>query len=95
MGLASSYLSCCNRDAEAEELLREARNQGCRSVEVSKLLIELLFVRGDHAGALALAEADSGGSRLRASFGARQDPSALAAAFSPEMPAQTAIFTAS
>jgi hypothetical protein len=86
--LLSSYLSCCNRSAEAEELLREARNQGYRSAETSKLLIELSFARGDHAGALALAEADSG-------LLSAQDRSALAAVFSPELLAQTAIFTAS
>ncbi|HEY1537422.1 MAG TPA: hypothetical protein VGF76_25550 [Polyangiaceae bacterium] len=86
--LLSSYLSCCNRGAEAEELLREARNQGYRSAEASKLLIELLFARGDHAGALALAEADSG-------LLSAQDRSALAAAFLPELLAQTPILTAS
>jgi hypothetical protein len=57
--LLSSYLACCNRCTEAEELLREARADGYRSPETSKLLIELLFARGDHAGALALCEADS------------------------------------
>jgi hypothetical protein len=39
------YCSCCNRGVEAEELLREARNQGYRSAETNKLLIELLFAR--------------------------------------------------
>ncbi|HEY5372110.1 MAG TPA: hypothetical protein VIK01_00425, partial [Polyangiaceae bacterium] len=86
--LLSSYLTCCNRDAEAEQLLREARDKGCRSLETSKLLIELLFARGDNAGALALAEAD-------AELLSAQDRSALAAALSHELPAQTAILTAS
>ena len=86
--LVSSYLTCCNRDAEAEQLLREARDKGCRSLETSKLLIELLFARGDNAGALALAEAD-------AELFSAQDRSALAAAISHELPAQTAILTAS
>ena len=86
--LLSSYLTCCNRDAEAEQLLRETRDKGCRSLETSKLLIELLFARGDNAGALALAEAD-------AELLSAQDRSALAAALSHELPAQTAILTAS
>ena len=76
------------RDAEAEQLLREARDKGCRSLETSKLLIELLFARGDNAGALALAEAD-------AELLSAQDRSALAAALSHELPAQTGILTAS
>jgi hypothetical protein len=86
--LLCSYLTCCNRGAEAEELLREARNQGYRSAEASKLLIELLFARGDQAGALAVAEADCG-------LLSAQDRSAIAAVFSAELLAQTAIFTAS
>jgi hypothetical protein len=86
--LLASYLSCCNRSVEAEELLCEARNRGYRSAETSKLLIELLFARGDRPGAFALAEADSG-------LLSAQDRCALAAAFSDELPAQTAIFTAS
>jgi hypothetical protein len=86
--LVASYLSCCNRQGEAEQLLREARDHGCRSREASKLLIELLFARGDRAGALALAATDE---RLLSV----QDWRALSAVFSDELPAQTAILTAS
>ncbi|MEI9938284.1 MAG: hypothetical protein WDO69_13775 [Pseudomonadota bacterium] len=56
--LLAAYLACCNRDFEAEELLNEARRLGQWTAATSKLLIELLFVRGDRAGALALTEAD-------------------------------------
>lgn len=66
--LLASYLSCCNRSAEAEELLREARTQGYRSAETSKLSIELLSARADHADARALAEG-----RFHASLGARSE----------------------
>jgi hypothetical protein len=86
--LVSAYLRCCNRDAEAEQLLREARDHGCRSREATKLLIELAYARGDHAGARALAKTD-------AALLSAQDRSALAAAFSHESPAQTGILTAS
>jgi hypothetical protein len=57
--LLSSYLSCCNRTAEAQQLLLAARELGQRSAETSKHLIELSFAQGDLAAALALAESDA------------------------------------
>jgi hypothetical protein len=57
--LLAAYLCCCNRTLEAQELLQEARRLGQRTAETSKLLIEILFAQGDHAGALALTEADT------------------------------------
>jgi tetratricopeptide (TPR) repeat protein len=57
--LLASYLNSCNRVDEALDLLREARRLGDRSVETSKLLIDLLFVRGDHAEARAIAQVDA------------------------------------
>jgi hypothetical protein len=57
--LLAAYLSCCNRNLEAQELLEEARRLGLRSKETSKLLIEVLFAQGDRAGALTVVEADA------------------------------------
>ena len=57
--LLAAYLSCCNRNLEAQELLEEARRLGQRSKETSKLLIEVLFAQGDRAGALTVVEADA------------------------------------
>lgn len=57
--LLAAYLSCCNRLVEAQELLQEARGLGQRTVETSKLLIDILFTLGDRAGALAVTEADA------------------------------------
>jgi hypothetical protein len=47
--LLASYLACCNRNPEAQELLQEARRLGQYSTETSKLLIEVLFTQGDRA----------------------------------------------
>jgi len=58
--LLASYLVCCNRTFEAQQLLLEARQLGNRSPETSKLLIEVLFAQGDLAGALAVTDDDVG-----------------------------------
>lgn len=57
--LLASYLYCCNRNLESQELLEHARRLGLRSAETSKLLIEVLFAQGDRAGALAVTETDA------------------------------------
>jgi hypothetical protein len=57
--LLASYLFCCNRSRESQELLLEARQLGQRCPETSKLLIEVLFGQGDRAGALAVIAADA------------------------------------
>jgi hypothetical protein len=57
--LLASYLNACNRVDEALSLLQDARGFGERSVETSKLLIDLLFARGDLAEARAVAQADA------------------------------------
>jgi hypothetical protein len=58
--LLASYLTVCNRVDEAVELLEGARSFGHRSQETSKLLIDLLFRRGEYRASLALARADMG-----------------------------------
>jgi hypothetical protein len=57
--LLCSYLMTCGRNSEAEELLQAGRASGLRSAETSKQLIDLLFSRGDRAGARALSERDA------------------------------------
>jgi len=57
--LLASYLLCCNRSRESQDLLLEARRLGQRRPETSKLLIEVLFSQGDRAGALAVLAADA------------------------------------
>lgn len=56
--LLAAYLGCCNRVDEAETLLQEARSQGHRTPETTKLLAELLFRGGERGAVLALAEGD-------------------------------------
>jgi hypothetical protein len=56
--LLAAYLACCNRLDEAVELLEQARGSGQRGAETSKLLIDLLFRRGNVDAALAVARAD-------------------------------------
>lgn len=57
--LVAAYLRSCRRFAEAETLLMRARSLGIRTRETTKLLLELLFVRGaaKEAGFLALEDA--------------------------------------
>jgi len=57
--LVASYLSSCNRVEEAVELLLEMRALGHRSTETTKLLVDLLFRRGERQAVLALALADT------------------------------------
>jgi hypothetical protein len=57
--LLASYLNACNRVDEALSLLQDARSFGERSVETSKLLIDLLFARGDLTEARGVAQADA------------------------------------
>jgi hypothetical protein len=57
--LLASYLNVCNRVDDALSLLQEARGFGERSVETSKLLIDLLFARGDLAEPRAIAQVDA------------------------------------
>ena len=57
--LLASYLNSCNRVEEALDLLRDARHLGARQAETSKLLIDLLFARGDYAEARAVAQSDA------------------------------------
>jgi hypothetical protein len=56
--LLAWYLTLCNRVDEAVELLEDARSLGHRSQETTKLLIDLLFRRGEYGATLALARAD-------------------------------------
>jgi hypothetical protein len=56
--LVAAYLSCCNRVAEAEQLLIEARRLGHRDRDTTKLLIDLHFRSGDSNAVLELARAD-------------------------------------
>ena len=58
--LLASYLRCCNRNDEALELLQEMRRAGPGSREVTKLLIDLLFLRQDYASMRAVADEDEG-----------------------------------
>jgi hypothetical protein len=57
--LIASYLDGCNRRDEALELLTRARALGHRSHETSKLLIDLLFGRGQTDAVRRLAAADA------------------------------------
>lgn len=57
--LVAAYLRCSGREEEAIELLREARDRGCRDAESRRLLIDLLYCRGQTDTALAVASADS------------------------------------
>lgn len=57
--LLASYLRCCNRNDEALELSSEARQAGCRTPEISKLVIELLFRRGEYEKARAILSTDA------------------------------------
>jgi hypothetical protein len=56
--LVAAYLCCANRLDDAEQLLREARDLGHRDRDTTKLMIEVLFRRGNLAAALALAHLD-------------------------------------
>jgi hypothetical protein len=56
--LVASYLACCNRVNDAVALLEEARNTGHRTPETTKLLVDLLFRRGDEVSALEVALSD-------------------------------------
>ncbi len=56
--LVAAYLACCGRVDEAVALLKEARHQGYRARETSKLLIDLLFQSGQQAEARTLTEMD-------------------------------------
>jgi hypothetical protein len=58
--LLASYLTICNRIDEAVELLQEARGLGHRTEETTKLLIDLLFRRGEYHATLLLARDDGG-----------------------------------
>jgi len=57
--LLAAYLACCNRIDEAISVLEEARASGQRRPETTKLLIDLLFRRGESAGSAAIAAADA------------------------------------
>jgi hypothetical protein len=57
--LIASYLDSCNRRDEALELLTRARALGHRSRDTSKLLIDLLFGRGQHDAVARVASADA------------------------------------
>jgi hypothetical protein len=56
--LLAASLCCWNHDDSAIELLEEARALGYRSLETTKLLIELRFRLGQRDAVLALAHAD-------------------------------------
>lgn len=56
--LLASYLNACNRGDEAVEILWDARSHGHRSPEATKLLLDLLFRRGEHEAVHALARTD-------------------------------------
>jgi hypothetical protein len=56
--LLAAYLACCNRGDEALELLQRARESGHRTQQTTKLLVDLLFRRGDTNDALEIARSD-------------------------------------
>ena len=56
--LVTAYLACCNRTDEAVRLLQEARAQGQRTPETTRLLLELLVRQGAVSEAWAVARAD-------------------------------------
>lgn len=56
--LVAAYLSCCNRVAEAEQLLVEARRLGHRDRDTTRLLLDLHFRGGDSKAVLELVRAD-------------------------------------
>jgi len=56
--LFAAYLACCNRVDEAVEVLKEARRAGHGGPECTRLLVDLLFRRGDSEAVLALARAE-------------------------------------
>jgi hypothetical protein len=56
--LVAAYLGCCNRVDEAIELLQTARACGDRSVEMTKLHIDLLFRQGKSDAALEVARSE-------------------------------------
>jgi hypothetical protein len=57
--LIASYLHSCNRRGEALELLTHARASGHRCRETSRLLIDLLFRRGENDAVRRVASADA------------------------------------
>jgi hypothetical protein len=54
----AAYLICCNRSEEALQLLQAGRDLGHRDRETTKLLIDLLWQRGDSSEAAQLAQTD-------------------------------------
>ena len=57
--LLAAYLACCNRADEAIALVQEARALGEHGPGTTKLLIDLLFRRGDARAIQALVSLDS------------------------------------
>jgi hypothetical protein len=57
--LLCAYLACCRRDEEALVLLNEARAVGRRSVETTRLHLDLLHRNGKREAAVELAASDA------------------------------------